>query len=489
MAVNVTQSKPRPVASDPFASTPGNLAENSSYTGPLVIVILLFFMWGFIACMNDILIPKLQDAFALQNWQAMLIQTAFFGAYFIVSLLYFLISITKGDPITKLGYKNGIIIGLVIAALGCLCFFPAAHFHSYLFFLLALFVLASGTAILQIAANPYVAILGPAASSSSRMNLAQALNSFGTTIAPIIGGYLIFEQVSAEVRNADSVKAPYIGLAATLLLIAILIKAARLPRFKKEEEVIAGAGALQYRHLVLGMVCIFMYVGGEVAIGSNIINFLKLPEIAGFDEAESKHYLAFYWGGAMLGRFFGAVALAQFKNNRHKYLIVLAITAITGIAVYAIYGQQLAWISLSLVAVNFAVLLLGRFLPNRTVGLYACSVIVLLLMGTFLKGPVAMWAIIAIGLFNSIMFPTIFDLAIKGLGAYTSQGASLLVMAIVGGAIIPPLQGLFADITGSIQLSFLVPGACYLYVLYYGFKGYKPQPPARVVPQAGNWGS
>lgn len=473
MAETLTASKNASVANN---ATPG--AQTPNYTGPLVVVTLLFFMWGFIACMNDILIPKLQEVFLLQNWQAMLIQTAFFGAYFIVSSLYFLFSITKGDPVNRIGYKNGIITGLIIAALGCLLFFPAAQFHSYLFFLLALFVLASGTAILQIAANPYVAILGPPESSSSRMNLAQALNSFGTTIAPIIGGYLIFDQVASNIANADSVKLPYLGLAATLLIIAVLIKVAKLPQFKAKNQIKvskAGAGALQHRHLVLGMICIFMYVGGEVAIGSTIINFLKLPQIAGFEEAASKHYLAFYWGGAMLGRFFGAIALANFKNDIYKYFLIALISILTFLTVFGIYGIDNALIITGLIAVHFIVLLLGRFIPNRTVGLYAGSVIILLLMGTFLEGHVAMWSIIAIGLFNSIMFPTIFDLAIKGLGVHTSQGSSLLVMAIVGGAIIPPLQGLFADITGSFQLSFLVPILCYVYILYYGFVGYKPK--------------
>ena len=463
-----------------------SLAENHSsvsvtsvtvnYTGPLVVVIILFFMWGFIACLNDILIPKFQVVFQLQHWQAMLIQTAFFGAYFIVSVAYFIISITTGDPIVRSGYKNGIIFGLVLAAVGCIGFFPAAQYHSYLLFLLSLFVLASGTAILQITANPYVAILGPPESSSSRMNLAQALNSLGTTIAPIIGGYLIFETVSPSDTKADSVKLPYLALAASLLLIAVLIKAARLPRVTGDENlIVSGKGALRFRHLVLGVVCIFMYVGGEVTIGSNIINFLRLPHIAGFEEAESKHYLAFFWGGAMVGRFFGAVALANFSSHWYKYTMMIIISLITFVTVYGFYGADQALIILCLIAVNFLVLLLGRFIPSRTVGLYAGTIIILLLIGIFAQGHLAMWSIIAIGLFNSIMFPTIFDLAIKGLGVYTSQASSLLVMAIVGGAIIPPMQGLFADLSGSIQLSFVVPMICYLYIVFYGFIGYKPK--------------
>ena len=470
-----------PTSQQTAASSGTDLAQGKSFTGPLVIVTLLFFMWGFITCMNDILIPKLQQVFVLQHWQAMLIQTAFFGAYFIVSLLYFVFSMTKGDPIMKIGYKNGIIVGLVVAAIGCALFYPAADFHSYGFFLMALFVLASGITILQIAANPYVTVLGRPEGAASRLNLTQALNSFGTTVAPLIGGYLIFEGVQAMDDTAASVKMPYLGLAATLVAIAVLIKLAKLPHIKGEGRIVADAGALKYRHLVLGVICIFMYVGGEVAIGSMLINFFSLPEIAGLTEAEGGRYLAFFWGGAMIGRFFGAVALADFKNNARKYMIMAAITAIVVTLIFAIYGQQEALIVLGLIAVNFLVLLLGKFLPNRTLGFFAAAVMGLLLITMLTTGAVAMWSVIAVGLFNSIMFPTIFTLAIKGLGVHTSQGSSLLVMAIVGGAIVPPLQGYVADVTGSLQLSFIVPLICYLYIVYYGFIGSKVE---RVDPSA-----
>jgi MFS transporter, FHS family, L-fucose permease len=446
-----------------------------NHNGPLAVVTLLFFMWGFITCLNDLLIPKLKAVFSLLHWQAMLIQSAFFGAYFIISLLYFIFSVTKGDPILKIGYKNGIIVGLIVAAAGCGLFVPAAGLHSYGFFLMALFVLASGITILQIAANPYVAILGPPESSSSRMNLTQALNSFGTTIAPFIGAVLIFDAATAgSDTNADSVKLPYVGLAATLLLIAVIIKVARLPRVTGDEKIIADAGALKHRHLLLGIFCIFAYVGGEVSIGSALIGFFGLPQIKGYTEAEASGFLALYWGGAMVGRFFGAAALARFSNNLYKYLIIALIAAVAFVAIYIKYDLTVALTTLGLIALNVVVLLLGRFIPHRTLGLYALSVIVLLLLTVFAQGEMAMWSVIAIGLFNSIMFPTIFDLAIKGLGVHTSQGSSLLVMAIVGGAIIPPLQGYIADATGNLQLSFLVPLVCYLYIVYYGFAGYKP---------------
>lgn len=456
------------------AKAASNSAVNKNYTGPLITVTLLFFMWGFITCLNDILIPKLQQVFTLELWQAMLIQTAFFGAYFFISLIYFIMSITTGDPIRKIGYKNGIIVGLVVAAVGCVLFFPAADLASYGFFLGALFVLASGITILQIAANPYVTILGPPESAASRLNLTQALNSLGTTVAPIIGGYLIFGAVDAvQDASAESVKMPYIGLAVTLLVIALIIKLSKLPSVQSDETIAPGAGALRHRHLVLGIICIFAYVGGEVAIGSTLINFFSLPEIAGLEEAEAGHFLAFYWGGAMVGRFFGAVALSDIRNKGMKYAIIAGIAALVFFIIWSVYSLDEALIILGLIAANFMVLMLGGFVPNRTLGVFAASVVALLLITSFATGAVAMWAVIAIGLFNSIMFPTIFTLAIKGLGVDTAQGSSLLVMAIVGGAIVPPLQGAVADMTGNLQISFMVPLLCYLYIMYYGFSGSK----------------
>lgn len=447
------------------------------YSGPLVVVTMLFFMWGFITCLNDILIPKLQQVFVLLHWQAMLIQTAFFGAYFIVSFTYFVISVTKGDPISRVGYKNGIIIGLCVTALGCLLFFPAADFQSYAFFLTALFILASGITILQIAANPYVAILGRPEGASARLNLTQAFNSFGTTIAPLIGGYLIFEATNvSETSGAEPVKLPYVALAGALVLMAVLFKVFDLPKVAgdQDSDTTSTSGALKYRHLLLGTICIFAYVGGEVTVGSALINFIKLPEIAGFNEATASQYLAFFWGGAMVGRFFGAVALSEFSKNYYKYTIIGLIAFMSFATVYSLYDLHIALIALALIGLNVFVLVLGRFIPSRTLGLFALCVILLLLITLFGQGYLAMWAVIAIGLFNSVMFPTIFALAIKGLGKYTSQGSSLLVMAIVGGAVIPPLQGLMADITNSVQLSFIVPLFCYVYIAYYGFAGYKP---------------
>ncbi|MDR6197466.1 sugar MFS transporter [Siphonobacter sp. SORGH_AS_0500] len=465
------------MAGVPVSSTSAARSDVSSaganYRGPLITVTLLFFMWGLITCLNDILIPKMKQVFDLQHWQAMLIQTAFFGAYFIVSLIYFILSVTKGDPIMRIGYKNGIILGLLIAAVGCVLFLPAASLESYGFFLLALFVLASGITLLQITANPYVSILGPPESSSSRMNLTQALNALGTTVAPIIGGYLIFAGANAS-SGADSVRVPYVALAVMLLLIAGIIKISPLPKVGSEGTIVSDAGALKYRHLVLGIICIFAYVGGEVSIGSSIIGFLELPNIAGYNEAQATYYLSFFWGGAMVGRFFGAVALARYQSAVTKYGIMAVIGLVAFGLVYTLYDPAIAMIVLGLMAFNIFAFILGASNPSRSLGLFASITVALLAVAIFGQGSVAMWAVISIGLFNSIMFPTIFDLAIKNLGIHTSQGSSLLVMAIVGGAIIPPLQGAFADVTHNLQLSFLLPLICYVYIAFYGFIGYKP---------------
>lgn len=448
-----------------------------NYTGPLIVVTMLFFMWGFITCMNDILIPKLQQVFTLQNWEAMLIQTAFFGAYFVISLLYYIVSVSKGDPIARIGYKNAIVVALIVAAIGCALFFPAATYESFGFFLTALFVLASGITVLQIAANPYVTILGPPETGSSRLSMAGAFNSLGTTIAPVIGGYMIFGGINAieeTQAGAETVQVPYLGLAAMLIVLAVVFKIFNLPKVTEDESIPSGSGALKYRHLVLGIACIFMYVGGEVAVGSFLINYMKLPEIANFDETTASLYLSLYWGGAMIGRFFGAVTLGQTEKSNKRYLVIAGIAAITFLVVFYAFGLNVALITLGLIALNIAVLMLGRFIPSRTLGIFAGTVVGLLLVTMFAGGEISMWSAIAIGLFNSIMWPTIFALAIDKLGKYTSQGSSLLVMAVVGGAIVPPIQGYVADIS-SIQFSFVVPIICYLYIMFYGFIGSKPQ--------------
>jgi MFS transporter, FHS family, L-fucose permease len=408
-------------------------AGANNYTFALVALTSLFFMWGFITCLNDILIPHLKNVFSLNYTQSMLIQLCFFGAYFIVSL-------PAGALVKRISYKWGIVVGLLIAAVGCALFIPAAAYRVYALFLGALFVLATGVTVLQVAANPYVTELGAPETAASRLNLTQAFNSLGTTIAPLFGAFLILSAATGDIQSAtgeqleamrlaeaDAVRFPYMLLAIAFLVLAAVFAALKLPHVEEEEVASAGderASAWSYRHLVLGAVGIFVYVGAEVSIGSFLVNYLAEPTIANMPESEAAHYVAYFWGGAMVGRFIGAYAMRYIDDGK---------------------------------ALAFNALLAG----------------ILLLLTVFAGGKLAMWAVLAVGLFNSIMFPTIFSLALKGLGRHTSQGSGILCLAIVGGAILPVVMGGLADTIG-IHLAFLMPVICYLYILYYGIKGHKP---------------
>lgn len=398
------------------------------YTAALVVLTSLFFMWGLITSLNDILVPHLKAIFTLNYVQAMLIQFSFFGAYFVMSF-------PSGFLVEKLGYRQGIIIGLGVAGVGCLGFYPAASMQSYPLFLGALFVLASGITLLQVAANPYVAVLGKPETSASRLNLTQAFNSLGTTIGPFMGSVLILTAVSGgpaeATREIETVQGPYLALAAALIAIAILFALFKLPVVPNTDASSADAAAggsatrsvWRHSHLVLGAIAIFLYVGGEVSIGSFLVNFMSQPEIGGLSEGTAGRYLSLYWGGAMVGRFIGAYVLRQIR-------------------------------------------------PGHVLAFNAVCVILLLVFAMTSAGRAAMWAVLAIGLFNSIMFPTIFTLAIAKLGPHTGEGSGVLCMAIVGGAIVPVVQGYFADATG-ILLSFFVPAICYCYIVYYGLKGHE----------------
>lgn len=452
--------------------------ENNStipkFTSSLAVMISLFFMWGFITSLNDVLTPFLKGVFELSHFQANLVQFAFFSAYFIGSLLYFISSITIGDPIAKMGYKNGIILGLLLSASGCFLFFPSAHFKSFGFFLGALACISFGLTILQIAANPYVALLGKPETASSRLNLAQGFNSFGHTIAPVIGGFLIFKFfLNAENPGANSVKVPYLIFGGAFLLLALFIAFVRLPAFTGSEKIEKKPEALKHKNLFWGIFAIFFYVGAEVSIGSNLVAYLKLPDVAGLAEADASKYLAFYWGGAMIGRFMGSISLSETKGAK-KYLSMLAVAVVLFIIIFLItkIDFELVWYFLIFLVVNYFAFMLGKSLPARTLTIFAVFVMALLLIGIFGSGKFSMWSMLGIGMFNSIMWSNIFTLAIDKLDKYTSQGSSLLVMMIVGGAILPLLQGALADVAG-VHNSLFIPLLAYLYLIYYGIKGYK----------------
>lgn len=453
--------------------------NSKGYGIPLAFLTLLFFMWGFITCLNDILIPHFKHVFTLSYFESMLVQFAFFGAYFVGSLIYFIISSSIGDPINKIGYKNGIILGLGISALGTFLFYPAAEMVSFAFFLTALFVLALGFTLLQIAANPYVTMLGKPETASQRLSLAGAINSFGTTIAPLIGGVLILSSV-AESSSLESVKKPYLFLTGLFIILMVVFKLVKLPDFSNKETIEKGAGALKFPQLVLGIFAIFFYVGGEVTVGSFMSSFVQLPEIQGVSLEQSTLFVTLYWGSLMMGRFTDSVSIFNLSSLVKKILtaVVPVITYFFILFIIQIKSSTSTlaisdlMIYLPFIAVSIIAFYIGNQNPGRTLLLFSIISIVLLVMAVNTSGKLAMWSAISVGLYNSIMWPAIFTLAIAGLGKYTSQASSLLIMAILGGALIPPLQGLLADVKG-VQFSFIIPVFCYIYLAYYGWKAPK----------------
>lgn len=389
-----------------------------NYRQSLIFVTILFFLFGFLTCLNDILIPHLRELLNLTFTQAMLVQVCFFSAYFFMS-------IPSGQITNKKGYRFGIVTGLSTAALGTLGFIPAAQLGSFPIFLASLFILASGITLLQVAVNPYVTLLGEPETSAFRLNLVQAFNSLGTTIAPLLGSILILE-------SSDKVKAiqiPYIGLTIVLFVVAFILAKIPLPSLSNfsNEEVPETKGTLidslsEYKatlkrnpHLILGMMAIFFYVGAEVSIGSFLVAWLSDSNVAGFSIEDAGRYVSFYWGGAMVGRFLGSYITAKFH-------------------------------------------------PAKVLKVALISIIVLIMIAITTYQPgISMWAIIAIGFFNSIQFPTIFSLSVSGLGKDTPYASGLICTCIVGGALIPLLQGISADSIG-LRWSFIIPLACYVYI-------------------------
>src|SRR5579863_8419576 len=410
--------------------------QTGAYRRPLAVVTLLFFMWGFLTCLNDILVPHLKSIFDLNYAQVMLIQFSFFSAYF-------LFSIPAAKIVDWIGYQGTMVAGLLTMGAGAFLFVPAASVPSYSLFLTALIILAAGITALQVAANPYVIVLGPPETASSRLNLTQAFNSLGTTIAPSIGSFLILSTVplamnelrslspsalaAYRTQQAASVKAPYIVIGLLLVLLAGVISRSNLPKIQSAQHR-AGErlddSLWQHRNLILGAVGIFTYVGAEVAIGSFLVNYFSQPDIAGLAEKVAARYVSFYWGGAMVGRFIGSALLRKVKTR---------------------------------------VLL----------GLCAACTTTLLVTSIITSGHLAMGSILAVGLFNSIMFPSIFTLGLAELGPLAGVGSGILNMAIVGGALIPLAQGFIADRIG-IHHAFFLPVICYLYILYYALVGSQP---------------
>ncbi len=409
------------------SDTPGT----TNYSA-MAMMTTLFFIWGFCTVLNDALIPHLQSVFNLNYTRASLIQLFFFGSYFVFAQ-------PAGKLIEWIGYQRSMVVGLITMAAGALLFFPAASTASYPFFLGAQVVLAAGITVLQVAANPYVTILGPPETASSRLNLTQAFNTLGDTVAPYVGSILILGAADAtagaaasRVQGAASVKLPYLLLAGILIVLALAIALYKFPRLEVTQDFRpADLGAKRdsvwnHPHLYLGAVAIFIYVGAEVSIGSFLVKYLADPSIAGLALQQGAKLVTLFWGGMMVGRFIGSALMQRMSASN----------------------------LLALSGVGAAVLVL-------------CS-----LLGT---GHFAVVTILAVGLFNSIMFPTIFTLAVADLGTLTGRGSGLLVQAIVGGAAFPVLMGFFADRIG-IHHSLFLPFLCYLFIIYYGWRGYRIKP-------------
>jgi FHS family L-fucose permease-like MFS transporter len=409
-----------------------SMGSKGKYGAALAVLATVFFMWGFATVLNDILVPHLKAVFQLNYGQSLLIQFVFY-------LGYLLMSLPAAKLLERIGYKRSVVIGLIGMAGSALLFVPAAGFASYNVFLVALFMLASAITLLQVAANPYVAVIGPAATASSRLNLVQAFNSAGTTVAPIFGGMLILGRSSGgtagpgevtltsaqRIADAHAVQLPYVLIALVLVALAVLVWRVRLPDLAAENRRAARDerkrhSLWRHRNLVFGVPAIFIYLIAEIGIGSTLVNFISLPQIGAMSHADAASYLALFWGGAMAGRFIGAFALR--------------------------------WIS-----------------PERMLAAVSIGAFVLTMTAVTSSGALAMWCLIAVGLCHSVMFPTIFTLGIKGLGPLTEEGSGLLIMAIAGGAL-SALQGVIADRFG-LQLSYLLPAACYVYVLFYAVWG------------------
>lgn len=407
------------------------------YLLPFALVTSLFFLWAIGVNLNDILIPHLKKAFSLTDFKSSLIQSAFFGGYFLAAL-------PAGWLMQRIGYKKGILTGLVICATGAFLFIPAASLLVYGFFLFALFVMACGQCFLEVAANPYVTILGPPESSERRLNFAQSFNSVGAVVTPLLGATFILsgiEHTPAEMAamtpvqalayrasEANMVKIPYLCITGIFLCVALLIYVSRLPEVREGEKSSASprvrlSEVWAHAHLVKGVVAQFFYVGAQVGVASFIIRFAE-REIAGTHEKSASHYLQLHLLGFMIGRFAGSAIMKRVAAP--KLLSVFA-------------GGAL---------LSLLVVLLG-------------------------SGPAPVWAIVLLGFFHSIMFPTIFALSLKDLGSHTKLGSSLLVMSIIGGAVIPAVMGRISDAT-NIQKAFVVPLICHLYILYFALRGYRP---------------
>ncbi|WP_192820403.1 MFS transporter [Rufibacter sp. LB8] len=514
--------------------------STKSYGSALYTLAMVFFFWGFLAASNGVFIPFCKTHFNLSQFESQLIDSAYYGAYFIGSLLLYLYSTGVGfDFLNKIGYKKGIIYGLLISVVGALVMLPAVGSGEYTFILLAFFVIALGFSLQQTAANPFAVALGDPATGMHRLNLTGGVNSLGTTLGPIIITLVLFSAVVAtpeQIAAADtsSINTLYLILAGVFLLVAGIFAMAKMPRVTSDEEpeksgkatvallaitgvIIAlsiigkllpesesglttlvllfaalssvililflsnkaaqkngeGWGAMRYPQLTLGMIAIFVYVGVEVTIQSNLGALLQTPEFGSYNEAQISRYISLYWGSLMIGRWMSAVTIFNVSKNMKTILSVVVPFIAFGVVLFVNYLSGNRVDDLAIYAVCIAIMIAANFWsqgkPAKLLMGLGILGMLAMVVGLYTEGQVGLFAFISGGLVCSIMWPSIFSLSITGLGKYTSQGSSLLIMMILGGAIIPPLQGGIADFT-NIHDSYWVAVVCFAYLAFFAWK-------------------
>ena len=444
----------------------------------LLTLISVFFFWGFVAASNSILIGIFKQKFDLTQQQSQYVDLAFYAAYFVGSFIYFIISITIGDPLNKIGYKNGLIIGLILSAIGAFGFIPAASAQSFELMLASLFIVGLGFALQQIVANPYVIAIGDPAKGSHRVSFAGGINSFGTTIAPLLISMAIYGTIDEKLKqkiaqhlDVSAVMLPYVILGFAFLIFALLIFMSKLPSVKNEEKTEKGFGAFKYPQLLLGMLAIFAYVGGEVTIASNLQEYLKQKSIMGLEKEQTAHLVSLYWGCLMIGRWtqgtsvFGLSKKARLIANILVPLIAFAVIFIVNISLGG--RSDHFWHFLPYVGLIIIAFIVADEKPVLSLILFSAMGLFCVVTGIYMQGEYAAYFIISGGLFCSILWPCIFSVSIAGLGKYTNQGSSLLIMMILGGALVPVLQGSIADNVG-IKESYWVAAFCFAYLTVFG---------------------
>jgi len=441
----------------------------------LYSIITVFFFWGFIAASNGILIPFCKQFLNLSQFQSQLIDLTFYGGYFIGSVLLFLYSSVSGNELlNKIGLKKGIVYGLLLSAMGALCIIPSVYSASYAMLLSSYFIIALGFSLQQTSAWPLIIALGSPETGAHRSNLAGAVNSLGTTIGPVLLSYVLFGGKSAE-PELTSIAYLFAGVTGLFILLAVFFGFSSMPSSTQSEPIESGFGALKFPQLRLGMIAIFVYVGVEVSIQSNLGALLKLPEYGGFMEHELAPFISMYWGSLMIGRWTGAVAVFDLKSNTRKLLQILVpfIAFAVVLIVNVINGNQVDHLYLYSIAVVLMILVNFMTGDNQNKAMIYFSLFGLLAMiiGVLTTGMVSVYAFLSGGLACSVLWPCIFSIAVNGLGKYTNQGSAFLIMMILGGAIIPPIQGLLADMgTIGIRYSYLVAVACFMYLTWFGIK-------------------